>query len=92
MGNQILLLNDKQVEDGDTLASFDITSSATFILLRRAPLLSGAINREELEHLLQACSNAHNCCTHAQSHGRLSIPWLTLGQPRSSAGHRCLQQ
>ncbi|OLP87191.1 Sodium channel protein type 10 subunit alpha [Symbiodinium microadriaticum] len=53
VGNQILLLNDKQVEDGDTLASFDITSSATFILLRRAPLLSGAINREELEHLLQ---------------------------------------
>ncbi|CAE6964181.1 Scn10a [Symbiodinium sp. CCMP2592] len=53
VGNQILLLKDKQVEDGDTLESFDISSSATFILLRRAPLLSGAINREDLEHLLQ---------------------------------------
>ena len=53
MGNQILLLKDKQVEDSDTLESFDISSSATFILLRRAPLLSGAINREDLEHLLQ---------------------------------------
>ena len=53
MGNQILLLHDKQVDDGDTLDSLDITSSATFILLRRAPLLSGAINREDLDHLLQ---------------------------------------
>ena len=53
VGNQILLLKDKQVEDSDTLESFDISSSATFILLRRAPLLSGAINREDLEHLLQ---------------------------------------
>ncbi|CAE7234965.1 Scn10a [Symbiodinium natans] len=53
VGNQILLLHDKQVDDGDTLDSLDITSSATFILLRRAPLLSGAINREDLDHLLQ---------------------------------------
>lgn len=54
MANQVLLLNDQQVEDVDTLRGLNVSSEATFLLLRRAPLLSGAINRDELEHLLEA--------------------------------------
>ena len=53
VANQVLLLNDQQVEDADTLRSLDVAREATFLLLRRAPLLSGAIHREELEHLLE---------------------------------------
>lgn len=53
VANQVLLLNDQQVEDADTLRSLNVSCEATFLLLRRAPLLSGAINREELEHLLE---------------------------------------
>ena len=56
VANQVLLLDGQQVEDAQTLKSLEVSEEASFLLLRRAPLLSGAINREELEHLLQDAS------------------------------------
>ena len=73
MANQVLLLNDQQVEDVDTLRGLNVSSEATFLLLRRAPLLSGAINRDELEHLLEAglwrCGDIMWCCCGDEEHG-----------------------
>ncbi|CAJ1410278.1 unnamed protein product [Effrenium voratum] len=53
VANQVLLFDGKLVDDVDTLRSLNISKVAEFLLLQRAPLLSGAINREELEHLLK---------------------------------------
>ncbi|CAK9113711.1 unnamed protein product [Durusdinium trenchii] len=53
VANQVLLFEDRPVDDSETLRSLHVSKEATFLLLRRAPLLSGAINREELEHLLE---------------------------------------
>ncbi|CAE7629406.1 Scn11a [Symbiodinium pilosum] len=52
-GNFDFLRTSPRIPTVLTEDSFNITSAATFILLRRAPLLSGAINREDLDHLLQ---------------------------------------
>ena len=54
-GNFDFLRTSPRIPTVLTEDSFNITSAATFILLRRAPLLSGAINREDLDHLLQDC-------------------------------------
>eukprot|EP00931_Biecheleriopsis_adriatica_P006669 TRINITY_DN108036_c0_g1_i1.p1 TRINITY_DN108036_c0_g1~~TRINITY_DN108036_c0_g1_i1.p1 ORF type:complete len:251 (+),score=52.45 TRINITY_DN108036_c0_g1_i1:55-807(+) len=51
VSNQIWMLGDRKVENDATLSSLGV-ESATFVLLQSAPLLSGALAREDLEHLL----------------------------------------
>lgn len=52
-GNQVLLLNGQQLEDGcQPLCNVGATASATFVLTKRAPLLSGQLTVSDLERLL----------------------------------------